>query len=49
MKVIDLLLNVIEIYINEIKKKNILLNEETVETISIIFFQHRIVWINKRI
>jgi hypothetical protein len=38
MKVIDSLLNIIEIYINEIKKKNILLNEQTVETISMIFF-----------
>jgi hypothetical protein len=38
MKVIDSLLNIIEMYINEIKKKKILLNEETVENISIIFF-----------
>jgi hypothetical protein len=30
MKVIDSLLNIIEIYINEIKKKKILLNEKTV-------------------
>jgi hypothetical protein len=38
MKVIDSLLNIIEMYINEIEKKKILLNEETVETISMIFF-----------
>jgi hypothetical protein len=38
MKVIDSLLNIIEMYINEIKKKNILLNEETVKVISKIFF-----------
>jgi hypothetical protein len=38
MKVIDSLLNIIEMYINEIKKKKILLNEQTVQTISIIFF-----------
>jgi hypothetical protein len=38
MKVIDSLLNIIEMYVNEIKKKNILLNEETVQAISIIFF-----------
>jgi hypothetical protein len=38
MKVIDSLLNIIEMYINEIKKKKILLNEETIETISMIFF-----------
>jgi hypothetical protein len=38
MKVIDSLLNIIEMYINEIKKKKILLNEETVEAISTIFF-----------
>jgi hypothetical protein len=38
MKVIDSLLNIIEMYLNEIKKKKILLNEETVLTISIIFF-----------
>jgi hypothetical protein len=38
MKVIDSLLNIIEMYTNEIKKKKIVLNEETVETISIIFF-----------
>jgi hypothetical protein len=38
MKVIDSLLHIIEMYINEIKKKKILLNEETVEVISIIFF-----------
>jgi uncharacterized membrane protein len=37
MKVIDSLLNIIEMYINEIKKKKILLNKETVKTISIIF------------
>jgi hypothetical protein len=45
MKVIDLLLNIIEMYINEIKEKKIILNEETVETI----FQHRISWIKCRI
>jgi hypothetical protein len=38
MKVIDSLLNIIEMYINEIKIKKILLNEETVRSISIIFF-----------
>jgi hypothetical protein len=38
MKVIDSLLNVIEIYINEIKEKEILMNEEIVKVISIIFF-----------
>jgi hypothetical protein len=38
MKVIDSLLNIIEMYINEIKEKKILLNEKTVESISIIFF-----------
>jgi hypothetical protein len=38
MKVIDSLLNIIEMYINGIKKKNILLNEETVNVISKIFF-----------
>jgi hypothetical protein len=38
MKVIDSLLNIIEIYINEIEKRKILLNEETVETISMVFF-----------
>jgi hypothetical protein len=38
MKVIDSLLNIIEKYINEIKKKKIILNEETVQTISMIFF-----------
>jgi hypothetical protein len=38
MKVIDSLLNIIEKHINEIKKKKILLNEETVGNISIIFF-----------
>jgi hypothetical protein len=38
MKVIDTLLNIIEMYINEIKKKKILLNEETIKTISKIFF-----------
>jgi hypothetical protein len=37
MKVIDSLLNIIEMYINEIKEKKIMLNEETVRTISIIF------------
>jgi hypothetical protein len=39
VKVIDSLLNIIEMYINEIKKKKIILNEETVETISRIFFK----------
>jgi hypothetical protein len=38
MKVIDSLLNIIEMYINEIKKKKIILNEQTVQTISMIFF-----------
>jgi hypothetical protein len=38
MKVIDSLLNIIEMYINEIKKKKIILNEETVEIISMIFY-----------
>jgi hypothetical protein len=38
MKVIDSLLNIIEMYINEIKKKKIILNEETVLIISMIFF-----------
>jgi hypothetical protein len=38
MKVIDSLLNIIEMYINKIKKKKVLLNEEVVETISNIFF-----------
>jgi hypothetical protein len=38
MKVIDSLLNIIEMYINEIKKKKILLNEKTIENISMIFF-----------
>jgi hypothetical protein len=38
MKVIDSLLNIIEMYVNEIKKKNILFNEETVLIISRIFF-----------
>jgi hypothetical protein len=38
MKVIDSLLNIIEMYINEIKKKKILLNEKTVELISQFFF-----------
>jgi hypothetical protein len=38
MKVIDSLLNIIEMYINEIKKKIILLNEKTVESISMVFF-----------
>jgi hypothetical protein len=37
MKVIDSLLNIIEMYITEIKEKKILLNEKTVETISMIF------------
>jgi hypothetical protein len=37
MKVIDSLFNIIEMYINEIKKKKIILNEETVQTISMIF------------
>jgi hypothetical protein len=38
MKVIDSLLNIIEMYLNEIKKKKIFLNEQTVEIISKIFF-----------
>jgi hypothetical protein len=38
MKVIDSLLNIIEMYINEIKERKVLLNEETVLTISGIFF-----------
>jgi hypothetical protein len=38
MKLIDSLLNIIEMYINEIKKKKILLNEKTVEIISKISF-----------
>jgi hypothetical protein len=38
MKVIDSLLNIIEMYINEIEKKKILLNEKTVKSISMIFF-----------
>jgi hypothetical protein len=38
MKVIDSLLNIIEIYINEIKKKKVILNEETLQIISMIFF-----------
>jgi hypothetical protein len=38
MKVIDYLLNIIEMYINEIKKEKILLSEETVKNISMIFF-----------
>jgi hypothetical protein len=38
MKVIDSLLNITKIYINEIEKKKIYLSEETVETISMIFF-----------
>jgi hypothetical protein len=38
MKVIDSLLNIIEMYINEIKKKKMLLNEETVNIISVVFF-----------
>jgi hypothetical protein len=38
MKVIDSLLNIIEMYINEIKKKKNILNEETVGIISSIFF-----------
>jgi hypothetical protein len=38
MKVIDSLLNIIEMYINEIKEKKILLKEEIVEGISNIFF-----------
>jgi hypothetical protein len=37
MRVIDLLLNIIEMYINEIKRNKTLLNEETIGTISIIF------------
>jgi hypothetical protein len=39
MKVIDSLMNIIEIYKNEIKAKKILFNEKTVEIISIIFFK----------
>jgi hypothetical protein len=39
MKVIDSLLNIIEMYINEIKEKKIILNEETIESISKIFFK----------
>jgi hypothetical protein len=38
MKVIDSLLNIIEMYIVEIKTKKILLNEEIIKIISIIFF-----------
>jgi hypothetical protein len=38
MKVIDSLLKIIEMYINEIKEKKILLNEKTVESICNIFF-----------
>jgi hypothetical protein len=38
MKVTDSLLNIIEMYINEIKGNKMLLNEETVKIISIIFF-----------
>jgi hypothetical protein len=38
MKVIDSLLKIIEMHINEIKEKKILLNEKTVESISSIFF-----------
>jgi hypothetical protein len=38
MKVIDSLLNIIEIYISEIKKNKILLNEETLKVISFFFF-----------
>jgi hypothetical protein len=38
MKVIDSLLNIIEMYINEIKKKKVILNEETLQIISMIFF-----------
>jgi hypothetical protein len=38
MKVIDSLFNTFEMYINENKKKNIFLKEETIKTISIIFF-----------
>jgi hypothetical protein len=38
MKVIDSLLNIIEIYINQIEKKKVLLNEEIVLTISKFFF-----------
>jgi hypothetical protein len=37
MKVIDSLLKIIEMYINEIKKKKMCLNEESIKTISIIF------------
>jgi hypothetical protein len=38
MKVIDSLLNIIEMYINKIEKRKILLNEQTIETISMIFY-----------
>jgi hypothetical protein len=38
MKVIDSLLNFIEMYINEIKENKILLNKQLVKVISIIFF-----------
>jgi hypothetical protein len=38
MKVIDYLLDIIEMYINEIKNNKILLNEEIVQIISMIFF-----------
>jgi hypothetical protein len=38
MKVINSLLNIIEMYINEIKENKVLLNEEIVEIISMIFF-----------
>jgi hypothetical protein len=38
MNVIDSLLNIIEMYINEIKENKILLNEEAVRFISTIFF-----------
>jgi hypothetical protein len=38
MKVVDSLLNIIEMYVDEIENRKILLNEKTVESISIIFF-----------
>jgi hypothetical protein len=42
MEVTDSLLNIIEMYINEIKTKKILLNEEIIKTISIILFNTRL-------
>jgi hypothetical protein len=38
MKIINSFLNIIKMYSNEIKKNNILLNEEIAQVISIIFF-----------